>query len=96
MIVFFHFGKFKSMKKVNYKTSGTCSTEIEFTLDDENRIHNLSFTDGCNGNLKAISKLCEGEDAAKIADILEGNTCGYKRTSCADQLSKAIKKALAG
>ena len=61
------------------------------TLDDNNKIHNLSFEGGCNGNLKAIGKLCEGKDAKEIASILEGNTCGFKPTSCADQLAKAIK-----
>ena len=82
------------MKEYNYKTKGTCSREILFSLDDENRIHNLQFIGGCNGNLKGIGLLCEGKDAAEIAAILEGNTCGYKNTSCPDQLSKALKEAL--
>ncbi len=80
------------MKKVNYTTRGVCSRAIHFELDDENRIHNLSFDGGCNGNLKAIGKLCEGKDAREIASILEGNTCGFKPTSCADQLSRAIRE----
>ncbi len=78
------------MKHITYKTKGVCSSTISFDMDDENRIHNLSFTGGCNGNLKAIGKLCEGMDAKSVADILRGNTCGFKNTSCADQLSKAI------
>lgn len=79
------------MKEVNYKTTGVCARSISFILDDNNKIHKLSFEGGCNGNLKAISKLCEGKDANEVASILEGNTCGFKQTSCADQLAKAIK-----
>ena len=82
------------MKHISYKTKGTCSTLINFDIDDDNKIRNVVFTNGCNGNLKAIAKLVEGEDANRIANILEGNTCGYKTTSCADQLSKAIKQNL--
>ena len=67
---------------------------VRFDLDDENRIHNLSFTAGCNGNLKAIGRLLEGADAKNAADILKGNDCGGKGTSCADQLSKAIYEVL--
>ena len=57
-------------------------------------MHNLQFNGGCNGNLKAIGKLCEGQDAKSIASILKGNTCGFKKTSCADQLAKAIEENL--
>ena len=77
-----------------YKTRGTCASDITFEIDD-GILTNVSFRGGCNGNLKAIAKLVEGKNALEIADILEGNTCGFKPTSCADQLSKAIKKALA-
>ena len=82
------------MKHYTYKTSGVCSQKIDFDLTDDGKIINITFLGGCNGNLKAISKLCEGKDAKEIAQILEGNTCGYKQTSCADQLSKAINEAL--
>lgn len=77
-----------------YKTRGTCASEISFELED-GVVRNVSFRGGCNGNLKAIAKLVEGKDAAEVADILEGNTCGFKNTSCADQLSIALRKALA-
>ena len=77
-----------------YKTSGTCSTLINFSLDEKNKVHNVSFVGGCNGNLKAISKLIEGMDASKVIEILEGNTCGFKKTSCADQLAKALKERI--
>ena len=77
----------------SYRTKGTCSSKIDFDITD-GIISSVSFTGGCNGNLKAIAKLVEGKPASEIADILEGNTCGYKGTSCADQLSKAIREAL--
>ncbi len=79
--------------KHTYETNGTCSRLIEFELDG-NIIHNVVFTGGCNGNLKAISKLTEGQDAEKIIDILSGNTCGPRPTSCADQLARALRLAL--
>lgn len=82
------------MQHITYKTSGTCSRVIDFDLDDNNLIHNLKFTGGCSGNLAAISKLLENQDALKAASILKGNTCGPRPTSCADQLSKAIMEAL--
>ncbi|MCI9450038.1 MAG: TIGR03905 family TSCPD domain-containing protein [Clostridiales bacterium] len=75
-----------------YKTKGTCSTEINFEIND-GIISNVSFKGGCNGNLKAISKLIEGKNAADVADILKGNTCGPRKTSCADQLAQAIYSA---
>lgn len=76
-----------------YRTAGVCAQMIEFDVED-NKIHNVNFFGGCNGNLKAIGKLVEGADAMTIADTLEGNICGMRGTSCADQFSKAIKEAL--
>lgn len=83
------------MKHIEYKTSGTCAKIISLDLDDNNVIHNCKFEGGCNGNLKAISKLVEGKKAEDIACILKGNTCGPRPTSCADQLSMALSEALA-
>ena len=77
-----------------YKTKGTCSSKINFDIED-GKLKNVAFTNGCNGNLKAISKLVEGMDAERVVEILDGNTCGMRNTSCADQLSKAIQQALA-
>ena len=79
------------MKDVMFNTSGVCASKIFFQLDEEGKIHNLQFNGGCNGNLKAIGKLCEGQDAKEISSILKGNTCGFKKTICADQLVKAIE-----
>ncbi|MBR3124848.1 MAG: TIGR03905 family TSCPD domain-containing protein [Mogibacterium sp.] len=75
-----------------YKTSGTCSTQIHFDINDD-VITNVSFDGGCNGNLKAISKLVDGMKVEEIENKLLGNTCGFKPTSCADQLAKAVRKA---
>ncbi|MCR5801104.1 MAG: TIGR03905 family TSCPD domain-containing protein [Lachnospiraceae bacterium] len=83
------------MREINFKPTGVCSTNITFQLDDENRIHNLVFTNGCNGNLKAIGKLVEGRPASEVSDIIRGNDCKGRGTSCADQLSKALDQALA-
>ena len=81
------------MTKKVYKTSGVCAREISFDYEN-GRIYNLQFVGGCNGNLKAISKLCEGQELATVERILSGNTCGPRSTSCADQLSRAIKEVL--
>ena len=77
------------MEHVSFKTSGTCAVMIDFDVED-GKLHNVKFLGGCNGNLKAIGKLVEGKDSKEVADILRGNTCGMKGTSCADQLAKAI------
>ncbi|MEE8825967.1 MAG: TIGR03905 family TSCPD domain-containing protein [Eubacteriales bacterium] len=78
---------------MRYKTKGTCSQLIEFDLDGST-VHNVRFTGGCNGNLKGIGKLVEGMDAHDVIDKLEGTTCGFKSTSCPDQLAKALKEVL--
>lgn len=80
--------------KYTYKTQHTCSSSISFDINDD-VVTNVSFTGGCNGNLKAISKLVDGMTADEIASILAGNTCGFRNTSCADQLAKAVLKAKA-
>lgn len=82
--------------KFTYNTKGTCSQVIEFEIGDDGIITDVSFKGGCNGNLKAISKLVNGKNAKEIADTLRGNTCGPRSTSCADQLARAIDEALAG
>ena len=75
--------------EITYKTSGTCAKAIHFTREGD-VITNISFEGGCNGNLKAISILCNGMTAQEIASKLKGNLCGVKGTSCADQLAKAV------
>lgn len=76
-----------------YKTKGTCSSQIAFDIE-EGIVKNVVFTGGCNGNLKAIARLVEGMEAEKVIAILKGNTCGYKSTSCADQLACALSEAV--
>ena len=76
-----------------FKTKGTCSREISFEIKD-NKVYNIKFVGGCDGNLKAISKLCDGKEAQEIVNILKGNTCGPRKTSCADQFAIAITQAL--
>ena len=78
------------MKAFSFETSGVCSQEVSFALDEQNRVHNVRFLGGCPGNLLAIGKLVEGADAAQVATILKGNDCGGRGTSCADQLAKGL------
>ena len=75
-----------------YKTEGTCSQMIAFDLVDD-KVKNIVFFGGWNGNLKAISKLVDGMSVDEIESKLLGNTCGPKPTSCADQLAKAVRQA---
>ncbi len=78
--------------KHSYNTKDVCSMQIHFELDG-NVVHNIEFIGGCNGNLKAISKLVEGLTVEQIEEKLRGNTCGLKSTSCADQLAIAVRRA---
>ena len=75
-----------------YITRGTCSREISFELDGD-RVKNVRFVGGCDGNLKAVSKLVEGMPVAQLETLLRGNTCGPRPTSCADQLAIAVQQA---
>ena len=83
------------MDNYTFTPQRVCSKRIDFSLDEAGRLHDVQFFGGCPGNLPAIGKLVEGKDAKEIADILRGNPCGGRGTSCADQLSKAIQQALA-
>lgn len=77
-----------------YKTHGTCSQYIKFEIDESKRLHNVHFINGCDGNLKSIGRLVEGQDAERISELLNGVKCGFKSTSCGDQFSHAITEAL--
>lgn len=83
------------MSDYSISTQGTCSTQIDFSLDDQGKLHNVVFHGGCPGNTKAVAKLLEGYDAKSAVDILKGNPCGMRGTSCADQLARGVEKALA-
>ncbi len=77
----------------SYKTRGTCSRQIDFEIDN-GIVKNVSFFGGCNGNLKGIGALVEGRPAEEVIALLKGMKCGFKNTSCPDQLAQALEKAL--
>ena len=77
-----------------YKTNGTCSSMIDFDIVD-GKLHNITYTGGCNGNRKAIGSILEGADAKFAVERLSGIRCGFKDTSCGDQLARAIREAIA-
>ena len=81
------------MNSFTFTPRYVCSREIRFSLED-GRLHNVRFHDGCDGNLKAIGKLVEGQDAARVAQLLKGIDCSGRGTSCADQFARAIGEAL--
>ncbi len=78
---------------MQYKTKGTCATYINVELDG-NIIKSVSFVNGCNGNTQGVAKLVEGMDAKEAISKLRGIKCGFKNTSCPDQLSYALDEAL--
>ena len=80
----------------HYETRGVCSRAIDINLDEATGIiRNVQFTGGCDGNLKAISKLVAGQNVDDIVAMMEGHTCGRRSTSCVDQMTKAIREAQA-
>ena len=79
---------------MHYKPTGVCSQNIEFDIED-NKVKNVHFIGGCNGNLQGIARLVEGMDVQDVIDRVEGIHCGFKATSCPDQLSIALEEALA-
>ena len=83
------------MREYSYTPYGICPRKISFGVED-GKLYNVSFIGGCPGNTVAIGKLLEGSDAQKAVDLLLGNDCGGRGTSCADQLAKAIDSAMEG
>ena len=81
-------------RKFTFYPQGVCSMMIEIELDGDT-IEDVVFTGGCNGNLNGISKLIKGMRAEDVISRLEGTKCGFKDTSCPDQLSKALREAVA-
>ena len=78
---------------MKYRTKGTCSSSIDIEMDG-NVIKSVIFTGGCNGNLQGISKLVEGMSAEDAISRLKGIKCGFKPTSCPDQLAIALESIL--
>ena len=78
---------------MEYRPKGVCSQKINFDIVD-NKVRNVSFVGGCNGNLQGISRLIEGMDVDEAISRIDGIHCGFKSTSCPDQLSRALKEAV--
>ena len=80
------------MKHIQYQTQGTCSQLIDVTVDDNDVIQQASFVGGCNGNLQGICRLVTGQKVDDVISKLDGIRCGTKRTSCPDQLCRALER----
>lgn len=79
--------------KYTYYTHGTCSSQIDLEVDEQGIIRDVIFTGGCHGNLQGISILVRGMKASEAISKLQGIRCGYKNTSCPDQLATALREA---
>ena len=82
------------MKQIDYLTHGTCSKMIHVELDDENRIQQVSFLGGCNGNTQGICSLIKGQLATDVIARTRGISCGGRPTSCPDQLAEALSQCI--
>ena len=82
------------MKSYSFTPQGFCAKRITFAIGDDGKLHDVHFVGGCPGNLSAIGKLLEGADPQSTADLLQGNDCRGRGTSCADQLAIALNGAL--
>ena len=80
--------------KYTYHTQGTCSSQIDFDIDEQGILRDVQFYGGCHGNLQGISTLVRGMKAEDIIGKLQGIRCGYKNTSCPDQLATALREAM--
>ena len=76
-----------------FTPSGVCSMEIRFEIEND-IVKNVKFVGGCSGNTQGISRLCEGRAADEVIEALKGIKCGYKDTSCPDQLARAIEASI--
>ena len=77
------------MKEFSYKTSGVCSRKIDVQIEDD-RIVSVKFTGGCSGNTQGIESLVAGMPVDEVIQRLQGISCGFKKTSCPDQLAQAL------
>lgn len=80
--------------KYTYYTQGTCSSQIDFEIDEDGVVQDVQFYGGCHGNLQGISILVRGMKADEVINKLKGVRCGYKNTSCPDQLANALEQAM--
>ena len=81
--------------KYTYYTNGTCSSQIDLEIDEAGIVRDVQFYGGCHGNLQGISILVRGMSANEVISKMQGIRCGYKNTSCPDQLATALREALA-
>lgn len=82
------------MRTLSYETHGTCAKFINIAIDDDGLVADVEFVGGCNGNTSGISSLVRGMKAAEVVKRLEGTRCGFKNTSCPDQLAQAIRQVM--
>lgn len=82
------------MKTLSFETQGTCAKFINLAIDDNGLVADVEFVGGCNGNTSGIASLVRGMKAEDVVKRLEGTRCGFKNTSCPDQLAKAIRQAM--
>lgn len=82
------------MRTLSYETHGTCAKFINIAIDDDGLVTDVEFVGGCNGNTSGISSLVRGMKAAEVVKRLEGTRCGFKNTSCPDQLAQAIRQVM--
>ncbi len=82
------------MKKISYNPSGVCSKQMNIEIDDEGIIRKVQIVGGCAGNTQGVSRLVEGMNAKEAAERIRGIKCGFKSTSCPNELAKAILKCI--
>lgn len=78
-----------------YLPRGVCSRRIDFDIDDEGLVRDVKFTQGCAGNTVGVARLVEGRPATEVIEVLKGVPCGFKKSSCPDQLAVALERELA-
>ncbi len=78
--------------KISYKPTGVCSKQIDIEVDENNIVQSVEYIGGCNGNLKGIGSLVKGMKVEDVIEKLKNIKCGYKNTSCPDQLAKALEE----
>lgn len=79
---------------MDYRPQGVCSSAIHVEVDENGRVHNVQFVGGCAGNTQGVARLIEGMEIHDAISRMEGIRCGYKSTSCPDQLAQALKQLL--
>ena len=82
------------MRTIEYEPKGICARQITIVLDDQDKVQDLSFVGGCDGNHKGLTALVKGMNATEVIDRLSGIRCGFKQSSCPDQVAEALKQAL--